>query len=64
MKTIFDFVQFCLISHPAGGWFNSGSSGKRKRKALKNKSNFISPDSFNARGVFKKQENPRRNPMP
>jgi hypothetical protein len=57
------FVQYLLVTHPAGGWFRKESSGKRKKKA--NHSKFsLSPDSFYSRNGATKRENPRHNPAP
>ena len=56
------FVYFENVLHPASGWSENGSE-KRKRKAKKiQESN--SPESFNLRGVLKKQDKQRLNPAP
>lgn len=56
---------FEYVFHPAGSRSSGNSAEKRKSKPQKNKSLYLSPESFNIRGgVIKKQEKLRRNPAP
>jgi hypothetical protein len=57
------FVQFLLVSHPAGGWFRRESLGKKKKKATSD-SFSLPPDSHHSRNGITKRENPRFNPAP
>ena len=57
------FIYFENVLHPASGW-SDGASTKRKRVSRKNDSLQNSPESFNLRGVAKKQDKVRRSPAP
>jgi hypothetical protein len=66
MKTLFErlFVQFDMITHPAGGWFKNNES-QRKRKSKRDSAGLtLSPESFNVRGGSKKTMSLRRTPAP
>lgn len=59
------FTYFENVLHPAAGW-SDGNAEKKKRKSS---SGFgatapISPESFNMRGLAKKQDKVRHNPAP
>jgi hypothetical protein len=56
------FYYFENVIHPAGG--NDESGEKRKRRSRKSNDLQSSPDSFNIRGVVKKQDKTRLNPAP
>lgn len=57
------FIYFENVLHPASGW-SDGNATKRKRVSRKNDSLNNSPESFNLRGVVKKQDKVRRSPAP
>ena len=57
------FGYFENVLHPASG-MSSDNSEKRRRRSKKSNSLQASPDEFNIRGVFKKQDKFRRNPAP
>lgn len=56
-------VYFENVLHPASGWSEHGSD-KRKRKGKKMQAELNSPESFNLRGVLKKQDKQRLSPAP
>lgn len=57
------FIYFENVLHPASGWADSNPP-KKKRVSRKNESPQNSPESFNLRGVAKKQDKVRRSPAP
>lgn len=57
------FIYFENVLHPASGW-SDGNSTKRKKVNRKSDSLQNSPESFNLRGVSKKQDKVRRSPAP
>ena len=67
MKTLFERLRghFEMVAHPAGGWFKTNET-QRKRKARKLKAGTTpSPDCFNVRGGnSKKGMHLRRTPAP
>ena len=66
MKTLFEklIIQFETIAHPAGGWFKTtGTQRKRKTGNLVPLST-LSPECYNIRGLAKKSGGTRRTPAP
>jgi len=58
------FVQFLLVTHPAGGWFRRETSGSKRKKQANNGNFSLSPDSHHSRTGATKRDNPRFNPAP
>lgn len=56
------FVYFENVLHPASGWSENGTEKRKKKYKKPHESN--SPESFNIRGVSKKQDKQRLNPAP
>lgn len=61
LRTLFGYFENVL--HPASGWDTKAE--KRKRKSIPAATSIqVSPESFNVRGVVKKQDQYRKNPAP
>jgi hypothetical protein len=57
-------VYFEQVLHPASGWAERNSEKKKRRSKSIDDYSFTSPESFNTRGLAKKQDKLRRNPAP